>query len=297
MSNIKNTMITKIIAFAVMTVILIGSMFTVFPTAMTVSAATKYSIVYVEDGKENTVTIKNGSNNGYVAYAQQLLNELGYNAGAVDGIFGTNTLNAVKSFQKAKGLTQDGIVGVNTWNALKSTKRTFDPSRVRFVVVINDREGAVGAGHQALICVDTKGAYKVISFGPKNNPTRNIETGEYYTLCTKLNTTGRFKFGNTNYDRWYIREVSMANGKKIHDTAVNNWNSFYFLLGNQCDDVTSRSMKAGGVGYWVGGTPNVSFDNIVKTWANVGVGKNGGKDLNNNLSNFKAYIAKYCDIY
>ena len=48
---------------------------------------------------------------------QTALNSAGYNLD-VDGIFGKNTLNAVKSYQKANGLTVDGIVGNNTWGAL-----------------------------------------------------------------------------------------------------------------------------------------------------------------------------------
>jgi len=37
---------------------------------------------------------------------------------SADGIFGTQTYNAVVSFQKSKGLVADGIVGAKTWKAL-----------------------------------------------------------------------------------------------------------------------------------------------------------------------------------
>ncbi len=62
--------------------------------------------------------IKQGSKGTYVATLQDALDFLGYNPGSIDGIFGTNTKNAVIRFQRAKGLTQDGIVGCNTWRAI-----------------------------------------------------------------------------------------------------------------------------------------------------------------------------------
>ena len=37
---------------------------------------------------------------------------------ALDGIFGTKTLAAVKAFQKANNLTVDGVVGKNTMEIL-----------------------------------------------------------------------------------------------------------------------------------------------------------------------------------
>lgn len=62
--------------------------------------------------------IKQGSRGVYVAVLQDALNTLGYSAGAIDGVFGKNTRNAVIRYQRARGLTQDGIVGCNTWRAL-----------------------------------------------------------------------------------------------------------------------------------------------------------------------------------
>ena len=52
-----------------------------------------------------------------VAALQNALNSAGYNL-TVDGVFGDNTLSAVKDYQQANGLTVDGIVGDNTWGAL-----------------------------------------------------------------------------------------------------------------------------------------------------------------------------------
>lgn len=49
---------------------------------------------------------------------QQKLKDLGYYNGAIDGIFGTQTINAVKKFQRDYGLKVDGIVGKNTLNKL-----------------------------------------------------------------------------------------------------------------------------------------------------------------------------------
>ncbi len=37
---------------------------------------------------------------------------------AVDGIYGRNTREAVRAFQRERGLARDGIVGKNTWRAL-----------------------------------------------------------------------------------------------------------------------------------------------------------------------------------
>ncbi|QGU95681.1 hypothetical protein GOM49_11795 [Clostridium bovifaecis] len=53
-----------------------------------------------------------------VKIVQQKLNQLGFNAGVADGIYGKNTEAAVKRFQGAKGIAVDGIVGQSTWKVL-----------------------------------------------------------------------------------------------------------------------------------------------------------------------------------
>ncbi|WP_197029306.1 peptidoglycan-binding domain-containing protein [Alicyclobacillus macrosporangiidus] len=52
--------------------------------------------------------VRYGSQGPFVEEVQYQLNHLGYTVGAVDGIFGTKTLGAVRAFQKAHGLTADG---------------------------------------------------------------------------------------------------------------------------------------------------------------------------------------------
>lgn len=61
--------------------------------------------------------ISYGSHGSDVTELQKLLNQNGYNLDT-DGIFGSNTQNAVKEYQQKNGLTVDGIVGKNTWGAL-----------------------------------------------------------------------------------------------------------------------------------------------------------------------------------
>lgn len=61
---------------------------------------------------------KAGSRGNEVRQIQTLLKDWGYYKGAVDGIFGVKTKNAVVQFQKKYGLTADGVVGPQTLKAL-----------------------------------------------------------------------------------------------------------------------------------------------------------------------------------
>jgi hypothetical protein len=63
-------------------------------------------------------TLVRGSRGEDVRLLQQLLQQAGFDPGPIDGIFGARTENAVKGFQRERGLTQDGAVGPITWGAL-----------------------------------------------------------------------------------------------------------------------------------------------------------------------------------
>lgn len=74
-------------------------------------------------------TLKLGSRGNEVIQLQLLLN--GHLSPQIklknDGIFGKNTVRAVKAFQKNKKLTQDGTVGPNTWRALGAKQNPTPP--------------------------------------------------------------------------------------------------------------------------------------------------------------------------
>ena len=64
--------------------------------------------------------LREGARSSYVRFLQNLLQSKFIPTGNIDGIFGSQTLNAVRAFQQENNLTVDGIVGDNTWNALTS---------------------------------------------------------------------------------------------------------------------------------------------------------------------------------
>ena len=79
----------------------------------------KPSVSLDEVSKLNTeVTLRRGSRSGYVTRLQKALTALGYFTDKCDGSYGNNTEEAVKLYQKAKGLTDDGVAGRATLRAI-----------------------------------------------------------------------------------------------------------------------------------------------------------------------------------
>jgi peptidoglycan hydrolase-like protein with peptidoglycan-binding domain len=59
--------------------------------------------------------LKKGSTAPEVRDLQEALKTLRHDPGAIDGVFGPRTENAVKAFQQAREIPVDGIVGRVTW--------------------------------------------------------------------------------------------------------------------------------------------------------------------------------------
>lgn len=61
----------------------------------------------------------------YTREAQQILTDLGYDPGPVDGDYGRRTADAVKTFQRNAGITQDGWIDEELLNTLRRANATY----------------------------------------------------------------------------------------------------------------------------------------------------------------------------
>lgn len=70
--------------------------------------------------------LKMGSRGPEVNVLQTFLKQFGYDPGPIDGIFGSQTRDAVISFQRDYGLLPDGIAGPQTWTAIDKAVRRLE---------------------------------------------------------------------------------------------------------------------------------------------------------------------------
>ncbi len=86
------------------------------------TATAAFNIAYTKDELSTpfvqTAVLRQGASGGEVKELQRRLKEWGYYNGAVDGIYGKGTVEAVKAFQKKNGLKADGVAGIETYKAL-----------------------------------------------------------------------------------------------------------------------------------------------------------------------------------
>ena len=87
---------------------------------LVISLITTVIIIYKNKQQNATVETlsKYGSRGSEVTQIQTKLKRWGYYSGNIDGIYVTQTVNAVKYFQRKNGLTADGIAGPATLKAM-----------------------------------------------------------------------------------------------------------------------------------------------------------------------------------
>lgn len=88
------------------------------------------ALIFIIESLYSTVYAlsKYGSRGSEVKQIQTKLKNWGYYKGNVDGIYGSQTLEAVKYFQRKNGLTVDGIAGSATLKALGITSTSNSSS-------------------------------------------------------------------------------------------------------------------------------------------------------------------------
>lgn len=89
------------------------------------SGAAQPKTVSASGQAQSYVLLKQGSSGLEVRKLQGRLAELGYYAGGVDGLYGETTVNAVKAFQRANGLSGDGQAGEQTQTKLYSASARY----------------------------------------------------------------------------------------------------------------------------------------------------------------------------
>ncbi len=77
-----------------------------------------FIFIFVSENNEVDALSKYGSRSDEVIQIQTKLKRWGYYNGNIDGIYGSQTVSAVKYFQRKNGLTQDGIAGPATLKAM-----------------------------------------------------------------------------------------------------------------------------------------------------------------------------------
>lgn len=162
------------------------------------------------------IVLKQGSTGSTVKTMQQKLKNWGYYSGAVDGIYGSKTKEAVKYFQRKNGLTVDGIAGNKTLSAMgiysssSSNGTKYSDADVALLarLIYGEARGESYVGQVAV------GA--VVMNRIKSSSFPNTMSGVIYQ---------RYAF--TAVDDGQINLTPNATAKKAAQDAMNGWDPTY----------------------------------------------------------------------
>ncbi len=165
------------------------------------------------------VVIKQGNTGATVRTIQQKLKNWGYYKGSVDGIFGSQTKEAVKYFQRKNGLVVDGIAGPKTLAAMgisggsTGSSSSYSNADINLLarLIYGEARGESYVGQVAV------GA--VVMNRIKSSSFPNTMSGVIYQ---------RFAF--TAVDDGQINLTPNATARKAAQDAMNGWDPTYGAL-------------------------------------------------------------------
>ena len=113
-------------------------------------------------------TLEEGMNGDAVRALQKKLKSLGYYTGTVDGDYGSGTVEAVKAFQSANGLTVDGKAGTKTLNAIYGSSASSSSGSSSSDSSSSSSDGTSSTGYTTLEEGDESSAVKKLQQALKN---------------------------------------------------------------------------------------------------------------------------------
>ena len=198
----------KVFKMAIIAVMILCMGLCITTIAPSRSVETAYAAVYQQ-----------GSTGSVIKTMQRKLKNWGYYKGSVDGIFGKQTREAVKYFQRKNGLKVDGIVGNNTLKALgmstssSSSSSNYSDADLNLLarLIYGEARGESYAGQVAVGAV-VMNRIKSASFP-------NTMAGVIYQ-----------KYAFTAVDDGQINLTPNATARKAAQDAMNGWDPSYGAL-------------------------------------------------------------------
>ena len=86
-----------------------------------------FSLLFVPNAE--AAALRQGDRGEQVQWIQERLEDLGYEVGEADGVFGEETRQAIVQFQLSRGLVADGVVGAGTFYALQQRQAAVEVNR------------------------------------------------------------------------------------------------------------------------------------------------------------------------
>lgn len=142
----------------------------------------------------------------HVASAQQMLNQLGYNVGQTDGIYGRNTEKGIRAYQMDKGLSVDGNVTAELLGYLSQDRRQIlgrDSSATQDLKNQNHERKNIPVKNQQT----SQAAVSSKNFPPElvfDRPTHDKSCIELHSICrdSVLNKLKNQEINSIQFKKW-----------------------------------------------------------------------------------------------